>query len=160
MSYVPVYVISVMVGSCLPVCWFLVGFLFVPSSGGVSFKLALPVLLARAYDWIFKSSLAARLSLTALSTHTLICCYMWILKWLIAFILYTGVCVLPFLLRLLGDSEHIVASCSEGLRSTCPHRSASFPCFIPLCLSSSTFICHHPAHTFPLHIHTIVSCTT
>lgn len=39
---------------------------------------------------------------------------------------------------------------SEGLCTTCPHLPPSFLCVIPLCPSSSTFICHHATHMFLL----------
>lgn len=58
---------------CRPICWFLL-FVFVFCSGGVSFKMALPILPARHHHWIPKSSLEAPLSLTVSSTHTLVRC--------------------------------------------------------------------------------------
>lgn len=69
-SCVHVCVISVMVGSRLPICWFLVGLLLFYAVVVCHLYWHCQVFLARAYDWISKSSLASLLSLTVLSTHT------------------------------------------------------------------------------------------
>lgn len=143
--------ISVTTESGLPICWFLGGFAFVLCNSHVSFIMVLPSLPSKRIglnDFISKSSLAALLSLCLTQ------CYIWIPKWLIAFILCTGVCLLPSLLR-ERVSTFFLPALEDCIQPA--HILNHLPvCFIPLRLSSSTFICHHPAHTFPSRCTSVV----
>lgn len=157
-----VCLISVMVGSRLLICWFLEGLLLFYTVVVCHLKWHCQAILVRACDWISKSSLAALLSLTVSSTHTHTHTPLNLDSKMTHSFYSLHRCkgFLPSFLGLLEEGEHILASCSEGLCSTCPHPSPSFFCLVPLCPSSSTLICHHPTHIFLSHIQSIVPCTT
>lgn len=79
-------------GSWVPICWFLVGFLLFYAVAVCHLKRHCQVFLARACDWISKSSLAALLSLTVSSPHTQTLLNL-DSEMTHGFILFTGVCL-------------------------------------------------------------------
>lgn len=138
-------------------------FAFVLYSGGVSFKMALPSHPSQSLWLDFQiliSSTAFTHCVIHTHTHTHTPLNLDSKMTHSFYSLHRCKGFLPSFLGLLEEGEHILASCSEGLCSTCPHPSPSFFCLVPLCPSSSTLICHHPTHIFLSHIQSIVPCTT
>lgn len=107
-------------------------FAFVPPSDSVSRHMALPTLsFAGVCDWISKI-LISSVAFTLRPIHTRSHAVKLGLSDDSVFVLHTGVCFLLPLLRLLGESDRICASCSEGLRCVCPHPSPFLLHFISL----------------------------
>lgn len=147
----------------LQICWFFFGgesCSFVVCSGSVSLETALPSLWRQSLWLDFQILISS-----PAFTHCLIHTHSYTgkpraPKWLIAVILYTGVCFLPSLLGPFWERvSTLLLPALKDCAPTCPHPSPSFPRLIsprppllfvtvqPTCFSHRSRALFHTLHT-------------